>query len=388
VDQFPRRGVFVRTIVVVASRAGWRIAVFAISMTVAALNFPVGFVQIEAGDHMTEIPLIPAGMAGHTLIIQAADLLAGGMASAAIQLIVKPVERPPGFGVGEGGFFFGIMAFGALVGFVAVAAHRVDFGLSPLAFLGGLQVMAIGAVFVLVTTDALQAEQFNMFLVEESHDRSLRIGRPVDFGGRGRDNGMGCSHDVRRVGRRGRHSFARLRDVTDGTLGVMAPLAVTTEALTVVRSLEARLPKCVGAAGRAVTLLARGDFPGGGEVVAGLAVGLHFGHARMNLVVKMHGAVQVGDFIKNYHRGSFSQLMFDSRLVSNAQGWAGLEAHILSRGRSTRVALKAIEFGKIAFLRLSADGICERKEQREDNQRCAHVSQSPSDSRRASLRPV
>ena len=177
-------------------RTNRRFAVFSISMAVGALNFPVSFIEVQAGDGMGEIPLIPTGMAGDTLIVQAADLLSGGMAGAAIQLIVKSIERPAGFGVSESGFLFAIMALCTLVGFVAVTAYRVDLGLRPLAYFGRLQVVTIRAVFLLVTADTLQAKQLHMFFVEKSDHRSRLIGRSVHFGNRSRDHRMGGTHDI------------------------------------------------------------------------------------------------------------------------------------------------------------------------------------------------
>ena len=101
-----RWGVFERTVVVVTPCAGRRVTVFAIGMTVGAIKFAVRFVKQKAGHRMGEIPLIPARMARTTLIVQASNDLSSGMAGTAIQMRMKSVERPAGFGVRKGRFFF------------------------------------------------------------------------------------------------------------------------------------------------------------------------------------------------------------------------------------------------------------------------------------------
>ena len=194
--------------------------------------------------------------------------------------------------------------------------------------------------------------------MEERHDRSLRIGRPVYFGNRSGDHWVRDSHDIGRVGRDGCHALALLGKVTNRALGVMTPLAVTTQALTVVGTLQPRLLEGVRVVGSAVTLLAGRNSAGRREMVTGLTVRLHFRHSRMDLVVEMHWAIEIGDLIQNHYRWGFCQLMLDPFLVGDTQCGTWLEAHVFGGRFRASMALQAVEFWNVLFQCLGAADAC------------------------------
>lgn len=144
--------------------------------------------------------------------------------------------------------------------------------------------------------DTTQPEQLNMLLVMKSYDRTLFVWRGVDLCFGSFDLRVREPHDIRSV--RSRRQFLSLGGkVADNALSVMAPFAVTAKALTMICSLQSRLAEIGFIAVRLVALFARRDLPRRTEVVAGAAVVSHLRHAGMQLMVKIHRLIKIGDLI-------------------------------------------------------------------------------------------
>lgn len=267
-----RWGTLGGSVVVVATIALGRLRVLPADVAVGAVKFAVDFIQFQSGHIVGEILLVPAGMTTDALAVQPRDLLARRMTGAAIEILVESIERPTGDSVCEGRFLLGVVTLGAVIGLVAVATDRVYFHLRLLDFFRRFQIVAIRAVFLLVAVDTLQAEQFDMLFVKEGHDRTAGVRSPIDPRIGYSDDRVGDAHHVGRVGRHSLHHLAGLRSVADCALGVVAPLTVAIETLTMIRSLKAGLPEIIRIPLAAMALFARRNSSRWREVVAGLAV--------------------------------------------------------------------------------------------------------------------
>ena len=89
-----------------ASRTNRWLAVLFVGVAISAFDFAMIFIQIKAGDGMSEIALIPTGVTPYALVIESCDLLPGGMAGTAIQVLMESIKGPTRLGVGEGRFLF------------------------------------------------------------------------------------------------------------------------------------------------------------------------------------------------------------------------------------------------------------------------------------------
>ena len=65
----------------------------------------------------------------------------------------------------------------------------------------------------------------------------------------------------------------------------------------------------------AVALAAGRDASGRAEVMAGLAVGAHLGHAGMRFVIEIHGQVYVSDLVQHNTVRAFAEIVC-ARLVN------------------------------------------------------------------------
>ena len=142
-------------------------------MAITAIEFTVYIIKVETGDHVIEILLVPAAMAGGTLVVELGDFPAGWMTGATVQIFVESVQSPAAVGgMRERRSFLIAMALGAGIIQVAIIADGMDFLVGftcPGLF---LQVMTVAAIFLFVTIHAAQAEQIDMLLVVQGYDRS------------------------------------------------------------------------------------------------------------------------------------------------------------------------------------------------------------------------
>jgi hypothetical protein len=123
----------------------------------------------------------------------------------------------------------------------------------------------------------------------------------------------------------------------------MAPFAVTAKALAMICSLQSRLAEISFVAVRPVAFFARWDLSGWTEVMAGTTVVSHLGHAGMQLMVKIHWLIKIGDLIQMHRVRCLGQFML--RLlggVSDLKRRAGLETHILECRIGAGMAIQTI----------------------------------------------
>ena len=130
------------------------------------------------------------------------------------------------------------MAFVASVLFVAIITNSVYLLLSFL-YLGGLlYVMAIATIFLLVTVDASETEEVDVLFVLKSNDRSLSVRRFINLLNRLGYNRVRFADDVGWVFDGGLHGTFDIRNMAEHAFGIVAPLAVTRETLTVIGAFE------------------------------------------------------------------------------------------------------------------------------------------------------
>lgn len=84
--------------------------------------------------------------------------------------------------------------------------------------------------------------------------------------------------------------------------------------MTVIRAFQTRLAQIRFGLG-AMALAAGRDASGRAEVMAGLAVGAHLGHAGMRFVIEIHGQVYVSDLVEHDTVRAFTEIV-RTRLVN------------------------------------------------------------------------
>ena len=180
-----------------------------------------------------------------------------------------------------------------LGGFMAAGTRRVVFlqclGVQRSRF----RRMATAAAIFAMTTHALEAEAFDMFLMSEGDQLSVIVLGFVGFEDRFLDIWMQYSHDIRRVWQNHRDRIRGLFGMADRALRFMAPFPMTIQALTVVGTLESWLGEVFGA-GCAVAVPTGKDLVRRVEMVTQGAATRHLGHL---------GVQSVGEYDRHILRG-------------------------------------------------------------------------------------
>ncbi len=173
-------------------------AVHQVLVAVRTVRFTMDFIKLKSRESMQEILLVPATVAINALITERADLPAGRVTGAATQTLMEPVQRPVAItGMRKGRFLTCIMALIARIGSVTVVAHMVYFFVRFIHMHRFVQVMAISAILMLVTVNAPQPEQIDMFLMIKSHHWRGPMRRCPDFHLRNRYDRVRNTNNVR-----------------------------------------------------------------------------------------------------------------------------------------------------------------------------------------------
>jgi len=301
------------TAVVVTTGACGRGGVLTIGVAVGAVDLAVYLIEQQTSDRVLKVCLRPTAVAAAAGVIQPRDLFAGRVAGAAIEVDVIAVEGPAGFCVGECRFLFGAVAFRTRIALMAIVAKRVHFFLGLGDFHRRLQIVAAAAVFLLMAIHTAQPKQIDVFLVEESDDRTVFIWGLIDFRVRFGQFRMCGAHDVGHIADGLGHRLAGLRRVADHALRVMRPFTVAGEALAMIRALQTRLAQ-IGFGFGAMALAARRDASRRTEVMAGLAVSAHLGHAGMAFVIEMHRLIEIRDLAEHDRIRAFAKSVCSGRV--------------------------------------------------------------------------
>lgn len=174
-DIYPGRSLIERTVVVMTSGTIRFDIVPPVAMAIAAISLHMRFVQLQAGDRVLEVLLIPCPVAGDAIGPKPGYSFTGRMTSATFQFDMVLVERPARRAVGECRLFPGIVAGLATVGSMTPGTDGMylGFGLGRPDRL--FDVMAAAAVFLRMAVDATEVEQFGMVLVEKGDDRFVLV---------------------------------------------------------------------------------------------------------------------------------------------------------------------------------------------------------------------
>ena len=254
---FTRRiGLSVAIIIVTAAAHRFLIESF-FRVAVGTFGLRVRFIKLQANSRMLKGLLIPTAMTGNTVGVHSGNPFSGRMAGAALQFGMIGVQRPAGGGMHERSLFLGIMALFASVLGVAAGTDGVHFFLSFGQFDRFLQIVTGAAIFLVMAIDTLQREHVGMLLMEKGHNRQLFIICEIDFFGRFGHPRVRQADNIGRVRLRFFDIPALQRHMADFTVGVMAPFAMTGNALTMVGTLQSGLTQIAGIGIVAVTIAAR-----------------------------------------------------------------------------------------------------------------------------------
>ena len=280
-----------------ASRAIRFVAVLPVKMAVSTVHRRMRFIQLESDYGVFEIVPIPSTVAIDTIAADLRYFLSGGMTGVAIEFIMIAIQRPSGVIMRKSRSLSGIMAFLTIFGAVAIIANGVHLlhGLGQ----GGrfLKIMAITAIFLLVTIDAPQSEKDNMLLMPESNYRPALQRRMIGSLFRHGDIRVGNPDDIGGINRLIRHQLTIGWEMTEDALGIMAPFAMTGKAMTVIGAFQAGLAKVVRIGFSAVAIFAWLYFIFWAIMVTGGALSSHLSHSGMQFMIEMHRLVEVGKFI-------------------------------------------------------------------------------------------
>lgn len=164
-----------RTVVVMAGGTIRFNVVSFIPMAISTIGLGVGVIQLQAGDGMTEVLLIPGTMTGDAVGPQAGNSFPGRMASATLKLGMVLVEGPAGRIMGERRFLPGIVAGFTAVGGVTPGTDGVHLGLRFGRSDRFFDIMTSAAVFLGMAINAFEIEQLGMIIMEKGDDRFLLI---------------------------------------------------------------------------------------------------------------------------------------------------------------------------------------------------------------------
>jgi len=272
----------------------WNLVKPALQVTIFAIEFQVDLAQPQACYLMFEASGIPVHVAGSTCGVEPGDLFPTGMTRSAVERFVKPVVRPSYRLVRKQGFFSGIVAVATLFSFMTLVAGLVVFLQRLPGYVILPHVMAAVTVLFLVAIDTLEIEALDVLFVMESDHGSLLIIRLIDLCIRFAHNGMWHAHYVRLVfHRRGQRPSGFLH-VARVAVRVVAPLPMAQQALSVIRSFEARLTKVTLGRTRFMAFTARGMRLIRWRIVMAQRAAAFYGrHRGMELVGKCDRDVEV-----------------------------------------------------------------------------------------------
>lgn len=205
-----------------------------------------------------------------------------------------------------------------------------------------IDIVAIGAIFLAMAVDAAKAEKVNVLLMVKCYSGAGLVGRVVNFPVRYVDYGMGLAHDIGRIVIGVLYLFAIYRIMADETLRVVAPLTVTAQTLPVISPLKAWLTE-VGGISLLMAFAAWRDMPPRAVMMACFTTFAHVRHVGVNLVIEMHSAIFIHQFVKEHRVRGLGQGMLRC-LLGPVTGWAWLQAWIGSSRLLAGVALAAIQF--------------------------------------------
>jgi hypothetical protein len=123
------------------------------------------------------------------------------------------------------------------------------------------------------------------------------------------NNRVRYAHDIGGISAGGMQKISIGGAVANYAFGIMAPFAVATETLTMIRALKTWLSKVGWIGLTAVTFAARGNMPWRAVMMTGLASLIHTGHLRMKLMIEMYRAVLVHEFIEEHRIGRLAYSM-------------------------------------------------------------------------------
>jgi len=169
---------------------------------------------------------------------------------------VISIQAPPGGGVSKRRLLLVVMTLFAFIGSMATRANSVNLLLALHQAGRFVDIMAVTAIFLLVTIHATQAEEIDMLLMVECNHGAGGVWRNVALLSRHGHHGMRDTHNIGRIFTRCLECFGVVGAVTDDTISIMTPFAVTAETLTVIGALQARLAEVVGIGLAAVTFAA------------------------------------------------------------------------------------------------------------------------------------
>lgn len=251
------------------------------------------------------------------------------------------IQTPAGGGMSESRLLFIIVAFFAFVCLVTAGADSVNLFLALYQTGWLVDIVAIAAIFFLMAIHTAQAEQVDVLLVVECNHRAGSVRSNIIFLRWYSHHRMRDTHDIGGILAGGLDRFGVVGIMADDTLGVVAPFAMTAEALTVIRPFETRLAKIVGIGLAAMTFAAWRNLAGRAEVMAGFTSLVHVRHLGMNFMIEMHRAILIDQLIEQHRIGGFGYLMLGCRLGPGQVG-AGFEARVIVCRIGTGMTLDAI----------------------------------------------
>jgi hypothetical protein len=305
---------------------GWLFVELIINVASAALEFFMDITQDDSDNlSMVEILVCPVSMARCARCIESGDSLTFWMTWIAWQFVVESVQRPSGLCVCESlSFLFemAILAWGISVAFKARFVMLLKCLLTSGAF--WRRCVAGAAILVYMTVFATQTIKPGMLLMEESHIRTILHAGFVDLFFGQSDKRTFRLFDVFLSHRDfGSDLSLRFPGMAKLTGGVVTPVAMALQALPMVGTLQARLPKIVGIdALYTMTFNAGWNFSRWSIMVAFHAARPKFRHMSMRTVGENHGTILILQLINNEHVGTFVRGMLCDHL--EVMTWAPL----------------------------------------------------------------
>ena len=170
---------------------------------------------------------------------------------------------------------------------------------------------------------------------------------------------MGDTHNVGGVESGTGQRFPFGGGMADDALSVVAPLAMATEALTMIGPFETRLAEIGGISLSSVTIFAGLNFVTGAVMMTGAAVAAHFGHPGMNLMIEFYRLIKVSQFIQQHRFRRFRKTMLVDA-VSHRKSRTGAKAVVFHGRAGASVTNLTIHFRHLVAGRNVR--VCQRRE--------------------------